>query len=115
MAEERDEIILALHKYRSVEFAKLAAVALMLAAETHGPEMREAFSKLFDLSALDDMTRRAILTATEAQAKAEAVRQLLVSIGQDLEALEKRMDALAEQQERFRAAFVKWMGAGKKQ
>jgi len=127
MPEERDEIILALHKYRSKEFAALAAVFLCLAAETHPEQMREAFGKLFDTGALEDMTRRAVLISSDAQAKAEAARELMASVSKDLEDLErrydslilaleaadKRMRALGANQQKFRDAFVQWNEARK--
>lgn len=91
---ERDATILALGKYQHREFARLLVIMIGLAAEINPQELRDAFGKVFDLGAVEDMTRRAVLIATEAQQRGADAQELMAVVSRDVEDLEKRLDAM---------------------
>lgn len=92
--EERDQTLLALGRYQHREFARLLAIMIGLAAEINAEELRTALSKVFDLSAIDGLTKQAALAAEKARGHAYDAKQLLQVIHADLEDLEKRIDAM---------------------
>jgi hypothetical protein len=91
-----DELILATIKARDRQLAEMMCVTIGLAAELYPDILRTALAKVFDLSAVEDMAKRVIAIATDAQQQAIQARELLVQVTADIEEMEKRIDRLMD-------------------
>jgi len=103
MAMERDdlteeELLRATARFRDKSVADMVALAIGLAAETHPDIMREALGKVFDVTALEDMAKRAMLIVTQAKEKANEtaveVRILAEQVAKDVERLSNDFDEI---------------------
>ena len=76
---------------------------LRMAAELHPDLLREALRDVFDLRCIEARTQRAIDLCAAGQKYGQDVRHLLTSIRDDLEQIEKRIDALNYELDRTQA------------
>ncbi len=93
-----EELKAALANWRDKEFATLIVVAVQLAVERHPEELRKALAKVFDLSGLEDYSKRIMAVATSAQQYAMQANELCQQVSKEVEELEKRHDALLNDQ-----------------
>ena len=84
--------------WRDSKFAALILVAVSLACRSHPEEMRTALAQVFDLNEANDMAKRAITIATEAQEQAfQSVRELEIlkaEVYRTLDEMERSTDGL---------------------
>ncbi len=64
----------ALAHYRDRQFADMLVIVIGLAAETHPEEMRKALARVFDLSAVEETTRRMMALVSQMQAETLALK-----------------------------------------
>jgi hypothetical protein len=67
MTEEQHDLAMAAMKANFARLVDSLVVTIGLAAEIHPAEMRAALAKIFDVTAVDDRTKRAVLVASHAR------------------------------------------------
>ncbi len=87
----KDELLSAVGYARDRQMAELLTVVIGISAESHPEELRKALSQVFDLSAVEESARRAMLVLSEVQAQAYEVRELISAVQADVDALERRI------------------------
>lgn len=100
----KEKIEKALSRYRDFRFAELLTIAVALAAEQYPDELRKALAVVFDLSAVEESTKRIMEVLSRAQEAALKcqydTQSLLDAVERDFERLEKRMDAFQFEMEK---------------
>lgn len=92
-AEEMEH---ALKRYRDFNFGVWLSVAVELAAREHPELLRSALAKVFDLSAIDEMTQRLLAVASAAQAKAAEARAEAGRLHAEVAELRRQLDSLSD-------------------
>jgi hypothetical protein len=91
---EREELLIATSFATLGKLAETVTLVVGIAAERHPEEIRKALSAVFDLSAVEESTKRVMLVLSRVQADAKDVKDLLGVIQEELASLSKRLDQL---------------------
>ena len=92
-AEEMEH---ALKRYRDFNFGVWLSVAVELAAREHPELLRQALARVFDLSAVEEMTKRLLSVASAAQAKAAEARAEAGRLHAEVAELRRQVDLLSD-------------------
>jgi hypothetical protein len=94
----------AIARSRDVLFADMIALAIGLAAETHPDLLRNALARVFDLSAVEDTSKRILAVVTDCQSRCHAIQlevsALLTTVREDINEVEKQLDGLRHTKEK---------------
>jgi hypothetical protein len=92
---DREEFIDRSRHIRDVQLADWITLTMGIAVEVHPDAIRDMLAKVFDISAIEELCKRTSIVAANCQARATEAKALLEAVARDVEALEKRFDALA--------------------
>ncbi len=92
--DENDELYRAVANCRDRQIAEFLTLAVGLAAERYPNEIRKALSQVFDLSAVEESAKRAMIVLTKVQEEAYAVRELICAVQADIDQIEERISAV---------------------
>ncbi len=90
--EEKEELVRATMNARDRQLAEMVVLAIGLAAERHPELIRDALSKVFDLTAVEEHTKRMMALTITANESARESRYLLEQVHKEVDEIERRLD-----------------------
>lgn len=88
----REELLKALGLFRDHRLAEMLVILFGMAAETHPDMIKAALGQVFDLSCIEETTKRSVLIATKAQELAQECYQKAQEAEQEIGRLRGELD-----------------------
>lgn len=87
MTMQPHDMVKTLSRYRDRQFADLLVLLIGIAADTHPQELRNALGQVFDLSAVEETTRRMMCVISKLQAETLALKHDLAQLRAEADAV----------------------------